>query len=142
MTATAIPIKSARQSPLEAYIDLTYDMLVTGTDLNAIQVPNAAVITGGDLVVDTALNSATSDVLSVGDSGTYNRYLSAQSIAATGRTALTLTGYKYTAPTWITVRWVGVGAVPSQGALRVRISYIVRGRQQYNQGPDYVKRLS
>jgi hypothetical protein len=139
---TAVARSSARQHVISAYLDITYLNFVSGTDAAAIELPQGAVVVGGDVVVDTAWNSATSDVISVGDPVTYNRYLSAQSIAAAARTAIVPTGYIYIAPTLISVRWVGAGTAPSAGAGRVRVDYIVRGRSQFPQGKDQGVRLA
>lgn len=138
---SALNIKSGRQNLIYAYLDFTFDQLVTGTDQNAIQLPPGAVVAEGEIIVDTVWNSATSDVISVGDSGSFNRYKSALTIQAAARTVIVPTGYIYVAPTYVTIRWVGVSTAPTTGAGRLVLGYYVRGRSQFNQGPDQGARL-
>ena len=133
----AITKNRGRQSPLEAYVDIGFADLagLSGTATLAIDLPVGAQVIGGDLVVYTAFNSATSDVITVGDALTANRYLASTSIAATGRTALTVTGYQtLTTSNKINVTWTGVGTVPTAGSIRLRMSYIVNKRAAFTQG--------
>lgn len=130
----AVTKNPARQEAVHAYVDIAYGDLTSGTDHAAIEVPANAVVVEGAVVVSTAWNSATSDVLDVGDSGSQNRYKNDINIAATGLTAITPTGYKYTTKDNITVRWVGVSTAPTTGALRLRVSYIVIGKSEFTQG--------
>jgi hypothetical protein len=139
--ATALNRNSARQSPLEAYLDFGFANFVTGADAPAIQLPAGAVVTGGDLVVDTVWNGAT-DVISVGDPLSFNRYLSGITLAALGRTVLVPTGYIYLVPTLLSVRWVGTGGPPTTGAGRLRVSYIRRGKADTAEGLDQGSRLA
>lgn len=139
---TAVPISSGRQQLIVANLDLVLANFATTVDYNLIQVPAGAVIEGGAIVVDTVFNSTTSDVISIGDTTTYNLYKSALTIQATGLTALVPTGKIYTVPTWLTARWVSGGGTPTTGALRVSVTYYVRGRAQFTQGPDYGLRLA
>lgn len=131
----AIKKNSGRQQLIVASVDINFADLVSGADLPAIDLPRNAVVTGGDVVVTTAFNSATSDVLNVGDASTGNRYLNAQSIAAAGRTALAATGFTTTnGEPAVTVRWTGTGAAPTAGALRVCVHYYVKNRAAFAQG--------
>lgn len=114
---------------------ITYANLVSATDYNAIALPINAVIDSGEIIVETVWNSATTDVLDVGDSASQNRYKNDQDIkGATGRFTITPTGYT-TLPTtrWVTVRWVGVGAAPTTGALTLVVKYWVKGRAGWAQ---------
>jgi hypothetical protein len=131
---TALKLQSGRQTPIVAYIDVALANLASGVDLPVAELPAGASLLSGDIVVTEAFNSGTSDVLSVGDPTTYNRYISAQTVAAAGRTALVPTGYVYTAPTKVSVRLVSVGTAATTGKVRVRLSYIVDKRSQFNQG--------
>jgi hypothetical protein len=128
--------KSGRQQLIVAYADVTFADLVSGTAKGIMELPPGAVVVDGDVTVDTAFNSATSDALVVGDATTANRYKTSYSIAAAGRTALVPTGFKTTAPSNINVTWTGVGAAPTAGAFTLRVSYYVRGRAQFAQGLD------
>jgi hypothetical protein len=131
----AITKNAGRQELIVATVDIGFADLVSGSDIPAIDLPRNAVVTGGDVVVTTAFNSATSDVFDVGDASSQNRYLNDASIAATGRTALVPTGFVTTAtqPN-LTVRWVGAGAAPTAGAVRLTVQYYVKGRAAFAQG--------
>lgn len=131
----AITKNKGRQEPISAYVDVAYSDLTSATAAVAMDLPVGAVVTGGAVMVDTAFNSATSDVLVVGDALSANRYKSSYSIAAAGLTALVPTGYQ-TLPTsnQIKVTWTGVGAVPTAGAFTLRVDYYVRKRAAFTQG--------
>lgn len=57
-----------------------------------INLPYGAVVIGGDVVTETAFDSAGFDI-TVGDATTADRYLASTDRAAAGRTALVPTGY-------------------------------------------------
>jgi hypothetical protein len=136
----AITKNRGRQTAVEAYVDVTFSDLTTPTSLNgvaslAIDLPVGAQVVGGDLVVGTAFNSGTSDVITVGDALIANRYLASTSIAAAGRTPLTFTGYQTLATSnKVIVTWTGVGAAPTAGAFRLRVAYIINKRASFSQG--------
>lgn len=118
-----------RQTVLVAQVEIGFADLIgtSGLDQEAIGVPAGSIVVGGDIVVTEAFNSGTSDVLSVGDSVTYNQYASAANIHAAGRTALTLVGTGNSTND-INVRWVGVGSAPTAGKARLSVHYITPGR--------------
>lgn len=123
----------ARQEMVVAHVDVSYSDLTSGADFNAIRVPQNAIVLGGAIIPLTAFNSATSDVLDVGDSGSENRYKNDANIAATSLVALVPTGYKYAAADWITVRWVGVSTAPSAGQFRLVVYYMQVGKSEFTQ---------
>lgn len=124
-----------RQSATEAYVDIAFGDVVSGVAQAAIDLPVGAQLVGGDIVVDTAFNSVTSDVITVGDALSAARYLGSTSIAATGRTALVPTGYRtLSTSNQIKVAWTGVGTAPTAGQLRLRVAYIQNKRAQFSQG--------
>lgn len=125
---------ASRQEPLMAFVDINFGDLVSGADAPAIQLPANAVVLSGAVTVLTPFNSATSDVLDVGDAGSQNRYLNDANIHAAGHIALVPTGYQTAAQGDVTVRWVGVGAAPTAGKVRLTLQYIVIGREQSSQG--------
>lgn len=126
----------------ERQYSLSTDFLTVGfADLTSAvacplaDIPIGAVVVGGEVVVDTVFNSATSDVLDVGDGVDDDRYTASQvDLTALGRTAFTLTGFEYTANDTIDAIWTGVGAAPSTGSFRVRFEYVIQGRGNENQG--------
>jgi hypothetical protein len=130
----SITKNAGRQEVISAYVDVALADLTSGAAAAAIDLPPGAVVVGGDVVVDTAFDSGTSDAIVVGDASVANRYLTSTSIAATGRTALVPTGFKVTAAQpAVAVTWTGVGTAATVGALRLRVDYIVRGRSFFTQ---------
>lgn len=125
----AITLNPNRQQSCWATVDISYADLVSGAAQTAIQLPVGAVVVGGAVVVKTAFNSATSDVIVVGDSASANRYRASVSIASAARQALTATGYETLSTTrGLQVTWTGSGTAPSAGALRLEVEYIVPSR--------------
>lgn len=130
----AVTKNPARQEAVQAFVDIAFGDLVSGTDHPAIEVPANATVITGDYTVSVVWNSVTSDVLRVGDSAVTNRYKADTSIQALGLVALVPTGFKYTTKDNVTVRWTGVGTAPTTGSLRLRVGYIVIGRSEFQQG--------
>lgn len=131
----AITKNTARQELIVAYVDVALADLTSGTAFNAIDLPANAVVVGGDVVVTTAFNSGTSDVIIVGDVTTTNRYVASTTIAAAGRIAVVPTGFTVTT-TQPSVRltWTAVGTAATTGALRLMVTYYVKGRAAFSQG--------
>lgn len=126
---------SARQCPVVAHVDINLADLVSGTDLQAIELPLNAVVIGGGITVTEVFNSTTSDVLDVGDATVQNRYLNDGSLRTLARVPLVPTGFKAgTAERNITVRWVSGGGTPTTGKLRLDVTYYVVGRSEFTQG--------
>ena len=129
----AITKDIGRQTPLVAIVRFTFADVVDAVAVEAVDVPPNAIVVGGALVIETAFNSATSDVADIGDGADPNRYTaSAINIAATGRTALTLTGFKYTAHDTVDVTWNGTGTAPTAGAGYLELHYVIEGRANEN----------
>lgn len=55
--------------------------------------PNNATVIGGEVIIETAFDTAGYDV-TIGDTAVTNRYLASTDLKATGRTALVPTGYR------------------------------------------------
>lgn len=89
--------------------------------------PANAVLVGGEVVVEVASNDGGTATIAVGDSGSGTRYLAATNIKATGRTALTLTGYRGAGEDLrITLANANGGA--TAGTVTVRAMYTIAGR--------------
>ena len=127
---------SDRQYPLFAVVDIAYsDFGASGVAEKAVELPSdAIVVAGGGLAIDTAFDSGTSDTLTVGDEDTDNLYASGINGQTVGFNALTPTGKELAGTKNVVVKWTGVGAAPSQGAGRLIVPYIRRGRGNENQG--------
>lgn len=141
----AITKDSARQWPLVAHVDVTYDDLTSGSAAEAIDLPANAILIDGWVDVTTVFNSATSDVLDVGDGADVDRYTATQlDLTALGTyhldgmgdvlTVFTAGGFKYTAADTIDVIWTGVGTAPTTGAFTLYVMYYIDGRDNENQG--------
>lgn len=123
-----------RQCVMSALVTIKFGDVAgsSGVDLAAVAMPPNAIVVGGAVVVKTAFNSATSDVIDVGDAVTQNRYLNDGNIHTTGVVALVPTGYVHPGGD-LTVRWVGVSTVPTAGEVQLRVDYIVAGRGEFTQ---------
>lgn len=127
---------SARQEVIAAHVDFTFaDIPTTATVYAALGLPTNAVIVGGDLVVTTAWNTATSAAMNIGDVTTANRYGNAIDLKTAARTALTQTGFTTTTTQKdVNVVPTYVGAAATAGAARLTVLYIVKGRAAFSQG--------
>lgn len=126
---------ASRQDVSLAYVDINYSDISSGVAAVALELPPGAVVVGGALTTLTAFNAGTSDVMSVGDSGSANRYLSGSNIHATGRAALVPTGFTHTgAIRNLTVTWTAVGAAATAGKVRLEVQYYVENRASFTQG--------
>lgn len=94
---------------------------------DAINLPTGAIVVGGEVVTEKAVTGSTAYNVSVGDSGSATRYLSATDRVAAGRTALVPTGY-VGAGEQIRVTVAPTVAAATAGTVTVRVQYIVRNR--------------
>lgn len=132
----AIKKNSGRQELIVAHLDIGYaDPTAYGTAEEAFDLPSNAVLIGGDVVVKTPWNSATTATLKLGDAADDDRYTaSAIDLKTAGRTALTITGYKHTVAEALKALVAQTGAGATAGAARVTIQYFVEGRAAFSQG--------
>lgn len=116
---------SGRQYPLVLTLDLTYEnVLLAGTVL--AQLPPGAVITGGEIVIDTVWNDTGASTVTVAV-GT-EAILTTTNLEAAARTALTLTSEEHTVADNVTVTLAAGNEDATAGAARLNIMYIVGGR--------------
>lgn len=132
---------SGRQFPLvaEFKFDLTDTMVATdgvvrafgaagaSAVFDAINLPQGAVLIGGELVVETASNDGGTATVAVGDSVSATRYLAATSIKAAGRTALVPTGYRGNGED-LRLTFANASGNATAGTLTVRALYTINGR--------------
>lgn len=127
-----MPIKksSSRQAPLTAVLTIKHsDVTAYGTAEPAIDLPGGAIVTGGDITVVDAWNSATTATLKLGDKADDDRYTSAAvDLKTAGRTALTLTGYKHPGMEALNALIAQTGAAANKGEVRITVQYITEGR--------------
>ncbi|MDQ8046830.1 MAG: hypothetical protein REI11_19660 [Patulibacter sp.] len=92
-----------------------------------INLPDGAVVTGGELIVETAGAGPTAYTMSVGTTSGGATLLAATSLLATGRTALT--GLGLTAQDKnVRVTIASTVANATAGKFRVRVEYTIDGR--------------
>lgn len=91
-----------------------------------INLPEGAVVVGGELVVETAGVGPTVYTVALGDSASATRYLAATNLLAAARTALTLTGFRATENLRLTINSTVANA--SAGKFTVRVMYVMAGR--------------
>lgn len=126
-----------RQYPLVAQQSFALSELTSGSGIGAVKLPAGARVIGGGLLVTEVFNSTTSDTIKVGDGGDDDRYTaSAVNVQALGYTALTITGYKYTATDYVDLKWTSGGGTPSTGAGILFVNYVIDGRAN-EVNPDY-----
>ena len=126
-----------RQFPLVAHQDFDLSELTSGSAIAAVKVPAGARVIGGGVMIDTAFDSATSDVMDVGDGDDDDRYSATPiDVSAAGYTALDITGYKYTTTDFIDLIWTGAGTAATEGAGRLIVEYIIDNRTNEVM-PDY-----
>ena len=133
-----MPIKknSSRQELIAAFLTIGFaDIAAYGTAEPAIDLPGNAVVVGGDIVVTTPWNSATTATLKLGDAADDDRYTAAAvDLKTAGRTALTLTGFKHTVSEALKALVAQTGAAATAGSARITIQYFVEGRSTFTQG--------
>lgn len=114
------------------------EVLLTGPAANTITfdamlIPNGAVITGGEVIVETAYVGPTAATLSVGIAGSLTALANAVDLKTAGRTALTLSNTSQLianggANLRLTLAYTVANA--TAGKVRVRVSYTIDGRAQ------------
>jgi hypothetical protein len=127
----------AAQWPLVSEFAFNFDDTVVAADgteqpftgplaVEAIALPDGAVVIGGEIVVSEAFDTATTHTLAVGDADVPARYLAATSIKAAGRTPLVPTGHHSSKNLLLTL--AATGAAPTAGKATVRVMYVILGR--------------
>lgn len=89
--------------------------------------PVGAIITAGELVVETAVAGPTASTITIGDSGNAARYLGSTSLKTAGRTELVPTGYVGNGEN-IRITVTNTVAPATAGKVAIRITYVVNGR--------------
>ena len=122
----AITKDGGRQYPLVAKVSFTYADLVSGSAIEAVDIPGGATVTGGALVITTAFDSVTSDnaTVQVGS----DTLLGSTSVAAVGQTLFTEGAAEVTAKDTVDITWTQVGGGTSAGAGYLIVEYILDNR--------------
>lgn len=94
---------------------------------DVINLPVGATVVGGDITTDTAFTGSTAYNVTVGDSGSANRYLGTTDKTSAARTALVPTGYIGTGEN-IRLTVTPTIATATAGKITLRVLYTVLGR--------------
>ena len=94
---------------------------------DVINLPVGAVVIGGELIVETAFDTAGYDI-TVGDSSSENRYLASTDVKALGRTALVPTGYHGTGQN-IRIT-MSSDDVCTTGKATLRVEFVIDGKAE------------
>lgn len=129
----AIKQNASRQELIVAHLTINHNDPVIGTSENAIDLPGNAVVVGGDIVVTTPWNNATTATLTLGDAALANRYANAVDLKTAARTALTVTGFTHTVAESLKAVVAQAGTAPTAGSARVTLHYYVIGRSGFTQ---------
>lgn len=107
-----------------AFADLT-----SGTAVTIGKLPSGAIIDDAYVVVTTAFDSGTSDLMDMGTSGDPNGFMSAVSVASVGKKSAddlaTSDDLVLSADTDVSVTWTGAGAAATAGAFEAVVKFIV-----------------
>jgi len=124
----AITKNTGRQWPLAAVVDIAYgDTPTTATFYEAADLPGAARVTGGALVVKTAWDSTT-NTFAVGDSGAADRYLTASDLKTVGTYVFDFASDDGSAPLDVGVTYTETGTAASAGSAQLIVYYVLDGR--------------
>lgn len=99
---------------------------IAPTVFEIINLPPGSIVVGGDVVRETAFDTATYTI-SIGDSGSATRYLGATDLKAVGRTALVPTGFRNTSGLNLRMSLTNAD-VCTTGKAKVRVDYVIEGR--------------
>ncbi len=109
--------------------EYAYSDLTSGTAVTLGTVPADCIIMDAGVVVETAFNSATSDVLDIGTSADGDGFATDLDLTTAGKIVAdelaTSDDLTPTADTDITFAWTGSGTAPSAGVIHVYVTYLV-----------------
>ena len=136
--------RAGRQTVLCAEVLIGFADLLSPTDLNGvatpvIDMPEGAIVTDLQIIVETVFNSGTSDVIDIGDNDVADRYLDGSDIQTAAVRfhedidAAAETVKQYVAGDTINMTWVAVGADPTTGSVRLLVNYIIADRANETQ---------
>ncbi|MBT8448163.1 MAG: hypothetical protein KJO69_00640 [Gammaproteobacteria bacterium] len=128
----AITKNVGRQEVISAAVTIGYADVVDATAVEAINLPEGAIVVGGALVVREVFNSATSDTIAVAVNS--EALLAATDVTALGSTLLTAGSAAALLADTVDVTWDGTGAVPTTGSVVLIVNYVVEGRAAFSEG--------
>lgn len=118
------------QYPLVKIKRITFADLDPAAAVEAHVIPPDGIVIGGAIVVETAWDSGTSATIDVGDEDDPDRYTASPvDLASAGRTALTITGYKYVVPTALHLTLAEAGTVATEGEGYIELQIVMEDRE-------------
>jgi hypothetical protein len=118
-----------RQSELVVTIPFTFaDFDASGVAEIVTELPGVAQDVKGNLAITTPFNSATSDVIAVGDDAADDTYVAAQDGQVAADADFDVSIPVLGVNTNVKLKWTGVGAAPTAGAGRLRLTYTQQNR--------------
>lgn len=105
---------------------VAYNTVASGETVSLGTIPSGAVITSVDVLVETAFNAGTTNVLIVGNASDDDAYLAAGDVdeTATGLTRYSTKGAKVSADTEILAEYTQSGTAASAGAATIIVHYV------------------
>jgi hypothetical protein len=98
---------------------------------DVINLPQGAIVIGGEVVTENAVTGSTAYNVKVGDSGSDVRYLGTTDKTAAGSTSLVPTGYVGTGEN-LRLTVTPTVAASVLGTITVRVEFIIRGKANEN----------
>ena len=106
----------------------TVDFKTVATNaFDIINLPEGAVVVGGDVVTETAITGSTAYNISIGDSGSATRYLGVTDKVSAARTALVPTGYVGQGEN-LRMTLTPTVAAATAGKVTVRVLFTIRNK--------------
>jgi hypothetical protein len=111
---------------------------LSGVYAPAVDLPPNAIVTGGGLGHETPFNSVTSDNFAIGQqvsgAGAVANTYAASGGAGGAYVPIVPTNKKNTKAATVGLVWTGVGAIPTQGQVRLIVKYIIDNRAHSTEG--------
>lgn len=123
-----------RQCPVAGIFAVTLANFVAASNVVRIALPVGAIVTGGHLLVKTVANTTGTDALTIGDSGSANRYLASTTLKTAARTALTLTGFTHTTQLELLLTRTPADTAATTLDIEVVVEYLTADRVGQYQG--------
>jgi len=125
---------TSRQDVKAAFVPVTFgaskDVTAAGT-FSVCQLPQGAVVLR--VLANVIGTVGTGTTITIGDTGSANRYLASTTANTAALVAGTATGFKYTSPTDLTFTLAGT-IVGTSGKIEFYVEYIREGRADSVQG--------
>lgn len=126
----------ARQYPLVAIVEIAFADVSNESAVEVVELPGGAIVTGGQILTQTAFDDTGTATLIVGDADDPNRFTaSAVNVKATGSVPLSIdtNNAQYSVPTQLTVTYAGQNDDGAEGSVLLVVEYVVEARQNENQ---------